>query len=694
MGKVAFITVLWAIGMVSAARGQDPVPPDTVKLVRVNDTLRVFSDTTTFFHPGAVIVGSRAARQRSASTVQRLRLASIERTDASSVSDVLRIIPSAHVQTNSRGETQLYLRNSGERQLAIYFDGALLNIPWDNRVDLDLIPASALAGVTVSKGPAPSEFGPNLMGGAVNLISRDLGSPGMFSEATVHAGSGGERLVEAMHIGRTASFSYLAAVGYVDRDGITIPDDADLPFSQPNDALRTNTDLERLNVLGRGEYTFDSGLAVSLAAMAIDAEKGIAPEGHKDPLAGDVRYWRYPDWRNRLFIASLGRPVSTERRIGFQTSAWINGFEQRIVAYETDAFATPISEERDDDLSVGGRAIVTADFDEVGVRLSAGVSQATHDQVDIDYQNSLDGTFTIVGPEQEYRQLLINGGIEGDYRLGRAVYTAGMNLDARSVQEAHVFTEPGDQLDLGLRGGVIYELRSDLELRAAVGRRSRFPTLREQFSGALGRFVVNPDLKSENAILSEAAVRYGADGLMLEATAFVTITSNTIDQTNVFLNGSPQRMRINLDGSRNVGLELNAAYNLSTSITATLDATLSRLRAADPATGDYDRRLTERPERTLAVRVNYLNASGLSGSLESVYTGEAYSLDDLGGFARLSPSTAFNARAGYRLLLGVSRQSTAEVFVRVRNIGDTVVENQLGLPGPGRTAMAGIKVSV
>ncbi|HEY5565157.1 MAG TPA: hypothetical protein VIL33_06170, partial [Rhodothermia bacterium] len=65
MTRFGIAVVLAVVTAVCPALAQREARPDTVRLVRVGDSLRVFTDTTTLFHPGAVIVGSRAARNRS-----------------------------------------------------------------------------------------------------------------------------------------------------------------------------------------------------------------------------------------------------------------------------------------------------------------------------------------------------------------------------------------------------------------------------------------------------------------------------------------------------------------------------------------------------------------------------------------------------------------------------------------------------
>ena len=114
-------------------------------------------DTVPVIRLGEIVVEAAAGATSRATvhTVRRVELAKIAMLDAAVVSDFARLIPAAYIQTNSRGETLIYLRNAGDRQVGVFFEGALLNIPWDNRVDMSLIPASAIGGISVAKGVPP-----------------------------------------------------------------------------------------------------------------------------------------------------------------------------------------------------------------------------------------------------------------------------------------------------------------------------------------------------------------------------------------------------------------------------------------------------------------------------------------------------------------------------------------------------------
>ena len=99
--------------------------------------------------------------------------------------------------------------------------------------------------------------------------------------------------------------------------------------------------------------------------------------------------------------------------------------------------------------------------------------------------------------------------------------------------------------------------------------------------------------------------------------------------------------------------------------------------------------LSEKPAVLGRLATSYAPATGLSGLLEAVYTGRAYSLDDDNQLVPLPTSLVLNLRAAYRFPLGAER--SLEVYVRLDNATDEVVVPQLGLPDAGRAAQGGVK---
>lgn len=633
-----------------------------------------------------VIYGENRVEERIA-TVQRLPLATIEQAAAPSAAQLARYVPSAHVTTNSRGETLLYMRSAGERQTALFFDGALLNIPWDNRLDLGLIPAGVIGGMTVAKGAAAIEYGANVLGGAVNLTSPTLSRDGRFTEVSALYGRAGTMQGHGVHRGRSGAFSYAAAAGYTEQDGIPLPDGAELPFNQTGDGLRTNTDRRIANAFGQGVYRFEGGSRVGVTLLHIDAEQGVAPEGHV-PLE-DARLWRYPDWRYTLGIVSGDGPLAEHTR--WKATAWVGDFGQTIDAYDSIDFDRATERQVDDDLTLGTRLGLAHELGAGTLRLTANGLVSTHHQRDLELGEDgapLDGE---AFPRMTYRQHLLSAGAAYERPLtDRLQVTVSGSYDVMRMPRTGDKPDLDPFTDYSLMLGARYDAGDGVFVRGAAGRKTRFPTMRELFGESLNRFLINTDLKPESALLAEVGVGLERDAFRVEAIPFVNYTSDSIDRQNVTVDGRRLRQRINLDGSRVYGVELVADVSLPAHLRLAGYLTLMDVarRTDDP---DESTRLAEKPEALGVGRLLYAGPQGLSALVETVYTGRAYSLGPDNDFVRLDPSTVFNVRLGYRV--DALAEVTPEVFFRADNLTDELVLTQLGLPGAGRMLRAGVEMS-
>ena len=102
-------------------------------------------------------------------------------------------------------------------------------------------------------------------------------------------------------------------------------------------------------------------------------------------------------------------------------------------------------------------------------------------------------------------------------------------------------------------------------------------------------------------------------------------------------------------------------------------------------------RLSEKPEALGGLALTYSGQQGMGLTIESMYTGRAYSLNDDDQFVPLKTSLTFNIRVSQRIDLW---PRSIELFVRADNVTDQVVLPQLGLPAAGRTVSGGVKVGL
>ncbi len=631
------------------------------------------------------------------STVQRVRAADIVRQDPATVADVGRLIPGAHVQTNSRGQTLLYFRGAGERQVAQFFDGALLNVPWDNRVDVGVLPATMLEGITVSKGVPSIRYGTNVIGGAVNFQSRALRNSGRLTEVIGAFGTAGARRASLAHLGHRGAFGYTGSFEYAYRDDVALPEGADLPYSQPDGSSRTNTDRRLVNGFLRGAYRFESGVRVGASVFHVDAEKGVAPESHVDPEEERVRYWRYPVWRKSMLILSAEVPVGGDAVV--RGAAWGSRFEQTIDRYRSVAYERRQETQDDVDLTGGLRLIWEQPLRTGTLAAAFNALTTRHRQANVAFD---DGRPT---PDSAivYRQHLFSAGLEYDVPLtGRLGARLGTSFDGAVSADVGPWADV-DTLNLAngnastalsLTAGLTYALTDAVSWRAAVGRKPRFPTMRERFDGALGKFVPNPDLRPVQAYLAETGFVWRGARLSGEATAFVTRTFDAIDKQTL---PSGVERRINLDGSRVYGVELAGAAEPLDRLS--LNGHLTWMRPQSERGGVWQR-LDEKPAWLGTLTAAYELPFGLRVVGQSEYVAGTYARCSAvsarcparNAFVELPDALVFNARVS-RGFLTQEQMVAGELFFRVDNATDELRLLQLGLPDAGRAFEGGVKLT-
>ena len=634
-----------------------------------------------------VVTDEQGGTSRSLSTVQRIEPQAIEQQDAADVSELAALVPATHVQTNSRGQTILYFRNAGDRQVGQFFDGALLNIPWDNRVDISLIPASVVEGVTVTKGVPSVRYGANVLGGAINFQSRTLDAPGQQTEVKAAVGTAEQRRATVTHLGRTGQWDYTAAVQYSARGDQPLADDANLTYNQPLANRRVNTDRQLVSGFGRASYRFEDGGQMGVSLLHVDAEQGVAPEGNA--TKPQTRYWRYPLWQKTTLIASGQTTVGTSTSI--RGAAWGSRFAQDIADYRSVAYDTLNQVQQGRDLTGGFRLIGTQSFS-VGtltVALNGLTSQHEKGAV-LSGQTDADPDSTTT-----FGQNIFSAGLEYEAQVHpRIEVSAGANIDGADYPQTGPFPERDPFYAWGTTAGLRVEVADGWALRGSAGRKSRFPTMRELYGAAIGKFVPNPNLKPVTAWIGEVGFEHRSPSLFFGSTAFLNRVRNTIDKTT--LQDGPnagKEKRINLEGARIYGVETTVRWTPTEPLTLDGNFTWSHPRGFTD--GDKTQKLDEKPGLLGTGTVSYDFPFGLGVMGQARYTGNVYARNENNNFVELpsSPSTVLDVRLSYELS-SVTDLVDGRIYLRGENLTDEVVYIGLGLPRPGRSFRVGLDLTL
>lgn len=75
-------------------------------------------------------------------------------------------------KVGARNEEMIYVRGFDLRQVPIFLDGIPVYVPYDGYADLGRFNTFGIAHIDIAKGFSSLIYGPNTLGGAINLVSR------------------------------------------------------------------------------------------------------------------------------------------------------------------------------------------------------------------------------------------------------------------------------------------------------------------------------------------------------------------------------------------------------------------------------------------------------------------------------------------------------------------------------------------
>lgn len=594
------------------------------------------------------------------------------------LSEALILVPSINLRTNSRGETLASIRGSGERQLALFWNGIPINVPWDNRFDLSLLPSAGISSIEARIGATAQSFGANTAGGILDVKT----APSSRSQLTAQVGSGDLRVLDgAVGFGK-GPLKQSVAFSRVEQDGLVSPVGSAL-FSTTNNDLITNTDRNATNISARSEATFDK-VRLGLSFLWSETEFGVAPVQGPRISPEDARYWRFPDTDHNL--TALDAELGSGEALTTNIAVWTQEFDQTIQSF-TDASFSQIQETQiDGNRTFGGRLQLVQKSASSSSLFSATGQWSRHDETQVSAVNA-----TAVEERFTHFQFSLAGDHTQQVNENTSV-SLGLGYDQLNPEQT-AGRGSGATFD-GLSGSINVSFHSSngWQYRLGVARKVRLPTMRELFGEALGRFILNPNLVPEKNWIFEASAEYAWDKGSIVFTPFWTETSETIDQARVNVAGNFLRQRINLRGSRHYGIETRADIELLPALQLEGYATWSRNRAKADSVANATRRryLSDRPNWLARVEARYQLGTRTTFGLNVVYRGAAKSEADNGDFLDLSPATAINLSARHSLF-GAQNGSNVELFAQVDNLTDEFIEPQLGLPDAGRTLKLGLR---
>jgi len=675
--------ILSAPAVLSAQATQDSMRVDSTRVARQYDI------------KGLTISVPRPALTTGGSSAVEMRLDSLRSVPAPTMEDVMRAMPLLVIRQNSRGESQPSIRGSEERQIGIFLDGVPLTVGWDHRTDLSIIPLTAAQGIRLIRGLSSVLYGPNTLGGVIEVDVARV--PGRIESVnpmdvgiSVNESGGTNIAVGAAHLidRDEAQWLFRAGAGFSDRPGYTVPngasDDADIrpQFLRNADGLRLNSDTRRMDAYFAARVRGEDGSWASLATTAYDVERGVPPEAHQD----EPRLWRYPEQTRLLTALSFGTGsrYTGSGRGDVEVSLGMDLGSTRIDQYDTWAFQSVVEREDSDDRNLTFRLEGEHTLGDQGdFRASATYADVNHDEV------------LTPGGSSEFRQRLWSLGAETEWKLGP---TDGTRLSLGAVLDGADTPESGDKPplarlnDFGARIGISSLVSRGLLVHGGASRRARFPSLRELYSGALGRFIPNPSLEAEIILGAEGGFTVHTGDLEVQVVGFHQRLADGIIRTTV-TDDSGTRLfkRVNQDQIQSTGIEMLAIGTLGVATIST-DLTLQHVRGVEPDGTRIE--LEYEPSVTGKFSLESPLGGGYRAASDFRFVSDQRCANpEVGGLQSFgaSGSADFSLRKIFQFG-GRGALSRVDASASVRNATNSTSYDQCGLPQPGRTLQVQFRV--
>lgn len=603
------------------------------------------------------------------SVITRKEMQKFNRND---VGDALNLLPGVTVSNNSRNEKTIYLRGFDARQAPIFIDGIPVYVPYDGYVDFNRFTSADLAAIQVAKGFSSVTYGPNTLGGAINLISRKPVAA-LEGDANIGFASGNEKHTSA-NVGTNQGNWYLqAGASYLDSDNFPLSSDYKATATE-NGGHRKNAYRKDSKLSLKLGLTPNASDEYTLSYIKQDGKKGQPPS--TDPAV--ARYWQWPFWnKESLYFVSKTALGATET---LKIRLYADTFDNEVDTFTNSTYST----------------LKTSGSGSVGTGKSIYNDKTLGTSIELESRRISANTLKFVAhyKEDKHQERDANSQVNAQFKDSLRSYAVEDNIDLAprwmlSLGYSHheitpetvfssgnAYSLPNKKSADNAQVGLFFDHSPAARLYATVAQKTRLPTLKDRYSQRLGSYIENPGLKPEESVNYEIGYQGTPwQGAKTEAALFYSDITDKIQSAFVGATASSCASNFKCQ-MRNVGkvemsgLELGFSSPFTHWLEGGANYTyLSLKNISDPAT-----KLTDIPRQKLTAHLLVRPAAQVEviGFVESDSGRWASNTVQLSGF------TTLNLKAVYR----PSKRFSTEAGVT--NLTDRNYSLADGFPNPGR----------
>ena len=175
--------------------------------------------------PETVVTASRVATpiKDVLADVSVIDRTALDLAGQSSLRDVLSQLPGVQMSANGsyRSTTGIFLRGATSAQTLVLIDGVRVGSATSGLVSFENLPLSRIERIEVLRGAASALYGPDAVGGVIQIFTRDTGE-GLQADANIGLGTDGQQQAGASVRGSSGIIGYSFGVSREKATGISV----------------------------------------------------------------------------------------------------------------------------------------------------------------------------------------------------------------------------------------------------------------------------------------------------------------------------------------------------------------------------------------------------------------------------------------------------------------------------------------
>ena len=659
----------------------------------INSRISIGLDKDIHIIEGITIVGRRILSYGGRTTV--IGSEEIARIHPRNVADILQAVEGVYIERAGLdgGQTQVRIRGSAAKHVLVLIDGHKINPSGSGVADLNTVPVEIVEQVEIHKGGASAEFGPDALGGVINIVTQqttlsDLTSiEGETMQGRWHTRSHAVTAVNPIHLRNMATkFAFSARESEGDFDySYSVA-----PGNETYSDVRINNHARAANYFASGIWKPDESGAVRYSAHVYQSRNGLPGRASsQNPYA-----YREDDrvLANLHLERTIRSNLAAELRFGFsrfeqffcdREAPPLQQYETRFTNDIFDArlgFRSALWKQNQLDWGMEFRSDYLDHADILRPRYSVGRTE----------RRTYSAFFSSRQGADISRLLLFErASVDLALRYDRAT-TMPADTSAVLPWESNRHEHQVEHWSPGMGVTLSRGDRLRFIVRGSCGRSFRLPSINALFWKGDARSKGNPDLRPERSTDTEGGFEIGADAQWCTLSGGITFFHNSVTDLVVWTQGYQSTWSpVNLGSARITGHE----DFITTSLCGDLFRVTYRnsiTNALNKVSGhnSYDMYLTYTPRyvTTLTMRVAYralfasytIRQVGRRYALENNEKWyEAYRLDDITGGMSVNLSKKWRILFDWRLF-----NACDEDYVLITHH-----------PMPGREYSVGLKLS-